>query len=384
MPLSVTCKMCGTTFTAPHKAAGQKVRCEVCGQPVRVKTETGATLPPRQASTGRGTARKSGRRTKAGTPPWLKGAAIGAVVLLVAGGIGASVWHFVGGEGGERRADGQDHTDGGLISTSSGGPSFRSYFTELLDTRQETLEQLKGVTDVASAEAAQQEIVKHVEKLRQLATDVQAHFTSDRETRNEMRSANDELAGRWTTTVARLQDEWARVREIPGVSDVLQSTINDANRASSSFDAARRKYVGSGGVKATTPSSDPNAVVAGSAPATSGSTPAGLTPNEAAALEEINKSTEFPRDQWIMVRLDVTQFGLVPQVHKRMREILGRSAVSRLKGDVFYLAPVPNLDVFVNEIDFGKVVERDDVVRRLLIEVDPDYIYLPPELRPPQ
>ena len=74
-------------------------------------------------------------------------------------------------------------------------------------------------------------------------------------------------------------------------------------------------------------------------------------------------------------------------VNKRLTEIFrshGIAVARHFKGNSHGFAPVANLDQFIAEIDFGKVVTRDDARRRIVVEVDPVYIYLPPNLRPPK
>ena len=101
MAIPVTCEDCFTAFDAPSQAAGKRVRCPTCGEPVRVSgggAAAGGTAPrPRGAASN---ARRPAARTPAGggVPGWMIGGGVTAVLLLGVG-VAAMTGAFGGGDG---------------------------------------------------------------------------------------------------------------------------------------------------------------------------------------------------------------------------------------------------------------------------------------------
>jgi predicted Zn finger-like uncharacterized protein len=388
MGIRVTCEECGAEFSVPDEARGKKVRCRKCGEGVRVGGgSVSQSPPPRRASAG-----KSGRKAKRGTkkqPAWIKGAILGFVIFAAVGGIGWTVWHFTQGESADTEGGSPDGlaAEGGspnrqaaLLGLPTGEPTFRGYYEQEIGIKKSVTELFAGITDPASATEARPKLREYNAQLRHLTTEMEAHVKSGRETRAEMQAANEELAHQAIFATGKSNDQFSRLKKDQALRGPLGDDFSDYSNALVGFDNVRTKYVGSGGIRVTQSDGTlkPRLDVADET---------GLTEYEKQALAEIEEDTEYPRESWVLVTLDMTEpLHQFTHVNKRLFEIARKNGRPKFlrKGSSVGYAPVPDLDQFIKEIDFGKIVTRDDARRRIVIEVDPDYIYLPQGLRPPR
>jgi predicted Zn finger-like uncharacterized protein len=378
MDIRVSCNNCGAQFSVPDEARGRKVRCRKCGEAVRVDGgPVSKSRLPRKASAakrGRAAKRRSGKQ-----PVWIKGTLLGLFIFLAVAGIGWTVWHFAQGQGKET-VGGSSNGPATFGVVPPGEATFRAYYEQAIAIKERVTELFAGVTDPESATAALPKLREYTAQMRRLSTEMEAHVQSDKETRAEMQAANEEFSRRALTATARYNDQFDRLKKNQALRDPLGDDFSDYSQAQAGFDAVRRKYVGSGGVRVTGPDGTPK-------PRLDVADETGLTDYEKQALAEIEQDAEYPRESWVLVTLDMTQpFHQFSHINRRLYEIArknGKVAVRRKGYSVGY-APVADMDQFIAEIDFGKIVTRDDARRRIVVEVDPDYIYLPPGLRPPR
>lgn len=377
MDIRVSCDNCGARFSVPEEARGRNVRCRKCGEAVRVDGgSVSRSRLPRKAS-----AAKRGRAAKRGSgrhPALIKGALAG-IVILAAVGMGWTVWHFTQGQATET-VDGTSNGPATVGVVPPGEASFRAYYEQAIAIKERVTELFAGVTDPESATEALPKLREYTTQMRRLSTEMEAHVQSDKETRAEMQAANEELGRRANTATARYNDQFNRLKKDQALRGPLGDDFSDYSQAQAGFDVVRTKYVGSGGVRVTQPDGTPK-------PRLDVADETGLTEYEKQVLAEIEQDAEYPRESWVLVTLDMTQpLHQFAHVNKRLYEIARKNgkAAFRRKGNSVGYAPIPNMDQFIAEIDFGKIVTRDDDRRRIVVEVDPDYIYLSPELRPPR
>ena len=376
MDIRVSCDSCGAQFSVPDEARGRNVRCRKCGEAVRVAGgSVSRSRPPRKASAKRG---RAGKRPSRRHPALIKGTLAG-IVILAAVGIGWTVWHFTQGPATET-VDGTSNGPATVGVVPPGEANFRAYYEQAIATKERVTELFAGITDPQSATEALPKLREYTAQMRRLRTEMEAHVQSDKETRAEMQAVNKEFNRRATTATARYNDQFIRLKRDQALLDLLGDDFSDYSQAQAGFDGVRTRYVGSGGVGVTRPDGTLQ-------PPLNVADETGLTEYEKQALAEIEQDAEYPRESWVLVTLDMTQpLHQFTHVNKRLYEIARKNgkAAFRRKGNSVGYAPIPNMDQFIAEIDFGKIVTRDDDRRRIVVEVDPDYIYLPPELRPPR
>lgn len=378
MAIRVSCDNCGTQFSVPEEARGKKVRCRECGEAVRVGAGSVSKSPPRRKASapkpGRKAKRRSGKR-----PVWITGTLIGVAILAAVGGIGWTVWHLTQKPAtgtGEEETGGSSNDLAAVEGMPSGEPTFRGYYDQAIGIKESVTALFAGITDPESATESVPKLREYTGQMRQLSTEMEAHVQSGKETRAEMQAANEEFAGRAITATARYNDQFDRLKKDPALRGPLGDDFSDFSQALAGFDTVRTKYVGKGGIRVSGPDGKP-------LPRLDVADETGLTEYEKQALAEIEQDAQYPRESWVLVTLDMTESFQFQHVNKRLNEIVRKNgkAVARRKGNSVGYAPVPDMDQFIAEIDFGKVTTRDNARRRIVVEVDPDYIYLPPHMR---